>query len=146
MPTTDKLADMLARGSAQMMANDPIARSALKIALLAADLFVPVEQDEAEQKQAGGVSLMAADIGGTPHVLLFSSKALLGAFTGPDTRFAKAAGKDIFANLAGHYAILNPGPNGRAFAPEDIADILGKDGAAAHVHGPDCGPKCGHDH
>ncbi|PHR93001.1 MAG: hypothetical protein COA69_06705 [Robiginitomaculum sp.] len=140
----DELADMLRDADAQQMANDPILRKAFSIGLLASDLFVPVEQSEAEQAQAGGVNLQAIPIDDTPHVLLFSSKAKLGAFTGPNTRFARASGLDILTQLRGNFAVLNPGPDGRALAPEDIAEILGDSpnpahGEAGHVHGPNCG-------
>lgn len=140
----DELAEMMAEASAEQMANDPILRKAFSVGLLASDLFVPVEQSAEEQKQAGGVSLQAVSINDTPHVLLFSSKEKLGAFTGPNTRFARASGLDILTQLRGNFAVLNPGPDGRAFVPEDIAEILGDDanpphGQKGHVHGPGCG-------
>ncbi len=140
----DELANMLKQASAEMMANDPIVRKAFSIGLLASDLFIPVEQTEDEQKKAGGVSLQAISINDVPHVLLFSSVEKLGKFMGKGTRFARASGIDVLTQIQNSFAILNPGLNGRALAPEDIMEILG--GAAQtgepHVHGPGCG----HDH
>ena len=141
----DELAGMLDRADPESMQNDPILRQAFTIALLASDLFVPVDQSEDEQKQAGGVSLQAVDIDGNPHVLLFSSQEKLGAFMGTGTRFARASGNAVLPSLRGTYAILNPGEKGRALAPDDIAEILGETpecGREGHVHGPDCT----HDH
>lgn len=118
------------------------ARTGFTIALMASDLFVPVEEDAATQAQAGGVSLKAIDIEGAPHVLLFTSQKKLTAFTSVGTRFARACGKDIFPHLRGAYAVLNPGTEGRQFTPEDIASVLGDMpacGAPGHVHSPDCG-------
>ncbi|PHR60139.1 MAG: hypothetical protein COA43_07510 [Robiginitomaculum sp.] len=142
----DELADMLAQADAQKLTHDPILRKAFSVGILASDLFVPVEQSEDEQAQAGGVSLQAMPINDTPHVLLFSSKEKLGAFMGANTRFARASGLDILTQLQGNFAVLNPGPTGRALAPEDIAEILGKSanpahGETGHVHGPNCGHK-----
>jgi len=141
---TDQLGDMLDEVSAEQMSGDPILRQAFTVALLASDLYVPVEQTEAEQELAGGVSLQAVMIDDTPHVLLFSSREKLGAFTGAGTRFARAAGNAVLPSLRGSYAILNPGEKGRILAPEDIAAILGDDmcGTDGHVHGP----HCNHDH
>lgn len=141
----DKLADMLDKAGAQAMQADPILRQAFTLALLANDLFVPVEQTESEQKQAGGVSLQAVNIDDTPHVLLFSSQEKLGAFMGAGTRFARAQGNAVLPSLRGTHAILNPGEKGRALAPEDIAEILGEKSDCdqeGHVHGP----HCNHDH
>ena len=138
----DDLAKMLDQASAEMMAGDPIVRKAFSVGLLAADLFVPVEQTETEQKQAGGVSLQAVNIDDIPHVMLFSSIEKLGAFMGEGTRFARASGLDVLGQIKHSFAILNPGPDGRALAPDDIAEILGKPESTPHVHGPDCG----HDH
>lgn len=143
--TTDELAEMIAGTSPETIAGDPILKQAFTVALLASDLFIPVEQTENEQKQAGGVSLQAVDVEGTPHVLLFSSQEKLGAFTGAGTRFARAAGNAVLPSLRGHHAILNPGKNGRAFTPDDIAEILGDEHGCdeeGHVHGPGCN----HDH
>ena len=142
---TDELAEMIDGTTPEQMAGDPILRQAFTVALLASDLFVPVEQTEDEQKQAGGVSLQAVMIDDNPHVLLFSSQEKLGAFTGTGTRFARATGDAVLPSLKGSYAILNPGVNGRVLAPEDIAVILGDSadcGHEGHVHGPNCG----HDH
>lgn len=141
----DQLADMIDGTTPEQMAGDPILRQAFSVALLASDLFVPVEQNEDEQKQDRGVSLQAVDVNGVPHVLLFSSQEKLGAFTGPGTRFARAVGNAVLPSLRGNHAVLNPGENGRALAPEDIAEILGDSpecGHEGHVHGPDCN----HDH
>jgi len=68
------------------------------------------------------------------------------AFSQTGTRFARANGSSFFPSLMGHHAILNPGPAGLVFTPEDIAEILGKDatqphqgcGSKEHVHGPGC--------
>jgi hypothetical protein len=140
----DQLGDMLESVSAEQMSTDPILRQAFTVALLASDLFVPVEQTEEEQEQAGGVSLQAVMIDEVAHVLLFSSQEKLGAFSGPGTRFARASGNAVLPSLRGSFAILNPGKKGRILAPEDIATILGEDvcGHEDHVHGPDCN----HDH
>lgn len=140
---SDDLANMLEQATPEMMQSDPIVRKAFSVGLLASDLFVPVEQSEDEQKQAGGVSLQAIGINDTPHVLLFSSIEKLGAFMGAGTRYARASGLDVLTQLQGGFAILNPGENGRALAPDDIAEILGDAANAAHgqpghVHGPDC--------
>ena len=142
----DQLADMLEQADAQTMANDPIIRAAFSVAVLASDLFVPVQETQAQQAQNGGVSLQAIEIEGEAHVLLFSSKEKLAAFTDGETRFARAAGQDIFPSLRGAHAVLNPGPDGRAFAPDDIAQILGEPvgtdnpphGHAGHVHTDSC--------
>lgn len=128
------------------LANDPIARRAFSVALLASDFFLPVEESAAEQAKAGGVSLLSIQINGQPHAVLFSSEARLREFSSAGTRFARAAGASFFPSLMGHYAILKPGPAGLVLAPEDIAEILGQKatqphqpcGAPGHVHGPDC--------
>ncbi len=138
----DDLAKMLDQASAEMMAGDPIVRKAFSVGLLAADLFVPVYQTEDEQAQAGGISLQAVNIDDTPHVLLFSSIEKLGEFMDAGTRYACASGLDILSQIRHSFAILNPGPDGRALAPDDIAEILGKPEPTPHVHGPNCG----HDH
>ena len=142
---TDELAELMDGTTPEQMAGDPILRKAFTLALLASDLFLPVEQDEDEQKQAGGVSLQAVDVEGVPHVLLFSSQEKLGAFSGPGTRFARAIGNAVLPSLRGNHAILNPGKNGRALTPDDISEILGESpdcGHEGHVHGPNCT----HDH
>ena len=142
----DKFGKLMDETSPEQLAADPIMRQAFITALLASDIFVPVEETAAEQKAAGGVSVRAVDIEGTPHVLMFTSPARLGAFMGKDaegSRYASAPGSAIFPSMRGAHAILNPGPKGRAFTPEDIEALLG--GAHAHhdhVHGPDCN----HDH
>ena len=143
----DLLAEMIDGTTPEQMAGDPILRQAFTIALLASDLFVPVEQSENEQKQAGGVSLQAVLINDIPHVLLFSSKEKLGAFTGPGTRFARAVGNAVLPSIKDGYAILNPGEKGRALTPEDMEMILGEKpvdtcGQDGHQHGPNCN----HDH
>ena len=61
---------------------------------------------------------------------------------GEGARFARASGLDVLTQIQNRFAILNPGSDGRAFAPDDIAEILGKPEPTPHVHGPDCG----HDH
>lgn len=142
---SDELAEMIEGTTPEQMAGDPILRQAFSVALLASDLFVPVDQSEVEQKQAGGISLQAIEVDGVAHVLLFSSQENLGAFTGTGTRFARAAGNAVLPSLRGNHAILNPGENGRVLAPDDIADILGDSptcGDEDHVHGP----HCNHDH
>jgi len=141
--TSDKLAQMLEQASAEMMAGDPIVRKAFSVALLASDLYVPVHQSEDAQAADGGVSLQAVEIEGQLHVLLFSSKDKLGTFMGGNTRFARAPGSDILPSLRGGHAVLNPGEQGRVFAPNDMAEILGEPvnpehGAHGHVHGPGC--------
>lgn len=146
--TPSMLEDMLSEGSNAPFADSRAAQTAFTVALLASDIFVPVEQSEDEQSAQGGVTLQAIEIDGAAHVLLFTRAKKLGEFTGPNTRFARAAGKDIFPNLRGAYAVLNPGPQGRQFTPEDIASVLGEGssnpahGEPGHVHGPNCG----HDH
>lgn len=120
----------------------PASRTAFSLALMGSDLFVPVEQSEDEQARAGGVSLQAIDIDAQPHVLLFTSREKLAAFTAVNTRFARASGADIFPNLRGAYAVLNPGALGRQFTPQDIAALLGDEvagcGAPGHVHTDKC--------
>lgn len=141
----DELAKMIENTTPEQMAGDPILRQAFSVALLASDLFVPVEQTEDQQNQAGGVSLQAVEVEGVPHVLLFSSQEKLGAFTGPGTRFARAAGNAVLPSFRGNHAILNPGKHGRALTPDDISEILGESadcGHEGHVHGP----HCNHDH
>lgn len=139
-PSTLEL--LLGEGLNAPFADTKAAQTAFTIALLSSDLFVPVEQSEGEQAAQGGVTLQAVEIDSVAHVLLFTSAEKLGAFTGPDTRFARAAGKDIFPNLSGAHAVLNPGPNGRQLTPDDIAALLGEQDAPGHVHGP----HCNHDH
>ena len=144
MAKIDELGEMLESVSAEQMSADPILRQSFTIALLASDLFVPVDQSESEQEEAGGVSLQAVMINDIAHVLLFSSQEKLGEFTGAGTRFARAAGNAVLPSLRGSYAILNPGEKGRILAPEDIAAILGDEDCEqeGHVHGP----HCNHDH
>ena len=137
---------LLSNTAPEDLVNDPIARRAFSVALLASDFFLPVEESAEEQAEAGGVSLMAIQINGHAHAVLFSSEARLREFSPSGTRFARASGASFFPSMMGHYAILNPGPSGLVLAPEDIAEILGKDstqphqgcGAPGHVHGPDC--------
>lgn len=128
------------------LANDPIARRAFSVALLASDFYLPVEQSAKEQADAGGVSLMAIEINGQAHAMLFSSEARLREFASSGTRFARASGASFFPSLSGNYAILNPGPSGLVLTPDDIAEIMGNGptqlrqacGGPGHVHGPDC--------
>lgn len=120
------------------------ARTAFSLALMSHDLFVPVEQSAAEQERDGGVSLQAIAIDGIAHILLFTSRDKLASFADEGTRFARASGKDIFSNLRGAYAVLNPGPLGRQFTPDDIVVLLGEAPSTrcetpGHVHGPNCG-------
>lgn len=138
--------EMLKHTTPEQLAGDPIARKAFSVAMLASDFYLPVEQNAEEQSEAGGVSLKAVVINNTPHVVLFSSEGRMKAFSQTGTRFARANGSSFFPSLMGHHAILNPGPAGLVFTPEDIAEILGKDataphqgcGSQGHVHGPNC--------
>ena len=140
--TNDPLEKFFTETTPEQLAHDPVLRSAFTVALMASDLFIPVEESEAEQAAAGGVSLMAVNVEGQPHVMLFSSEARLKNFASAGTRFAKASGADVLPSLRGHHAILNPGPEGRILTPEDIAKITGEQaqdcGAPGHVHGPGC--------
>lgn len=141
-PSKDDLASMLEQASAEMMAGDPIVRKAFSVGLLAAEIFVPVYQTEDEQASTGGVSLQAMNINDMPHVILFSSVEKLGEFMDVGTRYACAPGLDVLTQIQNSFAVLNPGPDGRVLAPDDIAEILGNPAPAPHVHGPNCG----HDH
>jgi hypothetical protein len=137
---------MLAHTTPEQLAGDPIARKAFSVAMLASDFYLPVQEDVEQQAEAGGVSLQAVVINKQPHVVLFSSEDRMNAFAPSGTRFARANGSTFFPSLMGHYAILNPGPAGLVFTPDDIAEILGESptqphqgcGAPGHVHGPDC--------
>lgn len=149
MTDLDKL---LASASPEQLADDPIMRAAFIVGLMASDIYVPVMESEEAQDEAGGVSLMAISVEDVAHVLLFSNEKNLRKFASTGQRFAKASGTDIFPNLMGQYAILNPGPKGLKLTPEDIAQINGKSahansaigqpaiphGAPGHVHGPGC--------
>lgn len=138
-PPKDELASMLEQASAEMMAGDPIVRKAFSVGLLAAEIYVPVYQSEDEQAATGGVSLQAMNINDMPHVILFSSVEKLGEFMDVGTRYACASGLDVLTQIQNSFAVLNPGPDGRVLAPDDIAEILGKPTPAPHVHGPNCG-------
>lgn len=138
---------MLASAAPEQLANDPIMRAAFIVGLMASDIFIPVMESEDEQADAGGVSLMAMPVEDVPHVLLFSSEKALRKFANTGQRFAKVSGMNLFPNLMGQNAILNPGPKGLKLTPEDIAQINGKSatgqpaiphGAPGHVHGPGC--------
>lgn len=141
---------MLASASPQDLANDPIMRAAFIVGLMASDIFVPVMESEDEQADAGGVSLMAMSVEDVPHVLLFSNEKALRKFANTGQRFAKVSGLNLFPNLMGQNAILNPGPKGLKLTPEDINQINGaqSNGATArptiphgqpgHVHGLGC--------
>lgn len=138
---------MLASTSPEQLAGDPIMRAAFIVGLMASDLFIPVMESEAEQTVSGGVSLMAMAVDDVPHVLIFSSEPSLRAFASTGQRFAKVSGLNLFPNLSGQNAILNPGPKGLKLTSEDIAQINGKSstgqaaiphGAPGHVHGPGC--------
>ncbi|WP_026941889.1 SseB family protein [Hellea balneolensis] len=138
--------DMLAHTTPEQLAGDPIARKAFSVAMLASDFYLPVEENEKKQADKSGISLQAVVVNNTPHVVIFSSEERMNAFAPSGTRFARANGGSFFPSLMGHHAILNPGPAGLVFTPEDIAEILGKDftpphqgcGAPGHVHGPGC--------
>jgi len=138
---------MLSSTSPEQLANDPIMRAAFIVGLMAADIFVPVMESADEQAEAGGVSLMAVNVDDAPHVLLFSNEKALRKFAKTGQRFAKVSGLNLFPNLMGQNAILNPGPKGLKLTPEDIAQINGQSstqppsiphGAPGHVHGPGC--------
>lgn len=137
---------MLQHTTPEQLAGDPIARKAFSVAMLASDFYLPVEQSEKEQANSGGVSLQAVVINNQPHVVLFSSEDRMNAFAPAGTRFARANGSSFFPSLIGHYAILNPGPSGLVFTPDDVTEILSKEttaphqgcGAPGHVHGPGC--------
>lgn len=138
--------EILSQTTPQQLAGDPIARKAFTISMLASEFYLPVEESEKQQKDKGGISLQAVVVNNRPHVILFSSEDRMNAFAPSGTRFARATGSSFFPSLMGHHAILNPGPEGLVFTPQDIAEILGKDftpphqgcGAPGHVHGPDC--------
>lgn len=139
----DAIAELLDAASAEDFAADPVKQMLLGTAMLASDLFIPVHESADEQAQAGGVSLVATPVNDVPHVLLFSSQQKLADMMGAGQRFARASGKDVLMQLQSAHAILNPGPHGRAMAPEDIRKILGKSasiphGQPGHVHGPGC--------
>lgn len=138
---------MLASTSPEQLAGDPIMRAAFIVGLMASDVFVPVMENEDEQADAGGVSLMAMPVDDVAHVLIFSSEKALRKFANTGQRFAKVSGANLFPNLMGQNAILNPGPKGLKLTPEDIAQINGKGstgqaaiphGQPGHVHGPGC--------
>lgn len=137
---------MLTHTTPEQLAGDPIARKAFSVAMLASTFYLPVEGDAKQQAQAGGVSLQAVMINNQPHVVLFSSEERMNAFAPAGTRFARVDGNGFLPSLMGHYAILNPGPAGLVFTPDDIAEILGQTstqphqgcGAPGHVHGPGC--------
>lgn len=138
---SDPLEKFFTDASPEQMASDPILQQAFTVALLASDLFVPVEETEDQQKEAGGVSLMALSIEGQPHIMIFSSEARLREFMTAGTRFARASGNSILPSLQGQYAILNPGPDGRVMTPGDIGKITQQPidyEAPGHVHGPGC--------
>ena len=152
MTDLDKL---LASVNPEQLAGDPIMRAAFIVGLMASDIYVPVMESESEQADAGGVSLMAVNVEDTPHVLLFSNEKALRKFASTGQRFAKVSGLDLFPNLKGQNAILNPGPKGLKLTPEDIAQINGETNGATqrptihhgqnvphgmpgHVHGPNC--------
>ena len=138
--------EMLKHTTPEQLAGDPIARKAFSVAMLASDFYLPVEQSEKEQADAGGISLQAVVINNQPHIVMFSSEARMNAFAPAGTRFARANGGSFFPSLQGHHAILNPGPAGLVFTPDDVAEILGQKptephqgcGAPGHVHGPGC--------
>ncbi len=140
---------MLSSTTPAQLAGDPIMRAAFIAGLMASDIFIPVMESEAEQANSGGVSLMAIPVEDVPHVLLFSSEKALRKFASTGQRFAKVSGLNLFPNLMGQNAILNPGPKGLKLTPKDIAQINGKSanstgqpaiphGAPGHVHGPGC--------
>ena len=136
---------MLASAAPEQLANDPIMRAAFIVGLMASDIFIPVMESEDEQANAGGVSLMTISVEDVPHVLLFSNEKALRKFASTGQRFAKVSGLNLFPNLMGQNAILNPGPKGLKLTPEDIAQINGSTqqpsiphGAPGHVHGPGC--------
>lgn len=140
---------MLGATTPENLAGDPILRKAFIVGLMASDIFVPIEGSEAQQAEAGGVSLIAIVVEGLPHAVLFSSKDKLAEFTGTGTRFAKVTGNALFPSLLGQNAILNPGPSGLRLTPEDIEEINGRTpnataqpqegcGVQGHVHGPNC--------
>ena len=137
---------MLKHTTPEQLAGDPIARKAFSVAMLTSDFFLPVEESAEEQAEAGGISLQAVVINNQPHIVLFSSVERMNAFAPVGTRFARASGSSFFPSLIGHYAILNPGPAGLVFTPDDIGEILGKKttqphqgcGSPGHVHGPGC--------
>lgn len=138
---------MLASATPEQLAGDPIMRAAFIVGLMASEIFIPVMESESEQESAGGVSLMAMPVDDVPHILLFSNEKALRKFATSGQRFAKVTGFNLFPNLMGQNAILNPGPKGLKLTPEDIAQINGKSatgqpqaahGEPGHVHGPGC--------
>lgn len=144
---------LLSHASPDQLAADPILRKAFIVGLMASDIFVPVDESEAEQAKADGVSLMAVSAYGTPHVVIFSNEAFLRGFCTSGQRFAKVSGTSLFPNLLGQNAVLNPGPKGLQLTSEDIAEINGQPrsgeagstqrqaiahGEEGHVHGPNC--------
>jgi len=137
---------MLSQTTPEQLASDPILRKAFTVAMLASDFYLPVEGTEADQAEAGGISLQAVVVNQQPHVVLFSSEGRMNAFAPTGTRFARVSGTNFFPSLLGNYAILNPGPAGLVLTPDDIAEILGegatqphrKCGTPGHVHGPGC--------
>src|SRR5439155_23380788 len=67
----------------------------------------------------------AIDIGGTPHVAVFSSPAAVAALFGDDTPVIALGGRDLLAAFAGRHLILNPAsPPAKALTPPEIAALL----------------------
>lgn len=138
--------NMLESTTPEQLAGDPIARKAFSIAMLASEFYLPIDSSEKDENTKNGVTLQAVVINKQPHIVLFSSEERMNSFAPSGTRFARATGTSFFPSLQGHYAILNPGPAGLVFTPDDIAEVLGQKatvpeqgcGSPGHVHGPGC--------
>jgi len=123
---------MLSQTTPEQLAGDPIARKAFSVAMLASDFYLPVSKKAKNQADSSKISLQAVVINNQPHVVMFSSEDRMNSFAPSGTRFARANGSSFFPSLKGQYAILNPGPAGLVFTPEDIAEIIGKKATQPH--------------
>jgi len=133
---------VLSQTTTEQLAGDPIARKAFSVAMLMSDFYLPVQESAKEKAAADNISLQAVVINEKPHVVLFSSESRMNSFVPTGTRFARANGSSFFPSLQGQYAILNPGPTGLVFTPDDITEILATKTTQPHQdHG--CGnPGC----
>jgi hypothetical protein len=113
-------------------ASDPSARPRFYEVLSKSDLVVidenpgPGLADGPRRLEAGqSLQLRQLDVGGVPHVPVFSSSARISAVVKTEVRILAMNTKALFEIVAGSHAILNPGSQyGKQLTPEEMAQVV----------------------
>jgi hypothetical protein len=113
-------------------ATDPTARPRFYELLSKSDLLVidespgPGPARGRQVLEAGrSLQLRSLDLGGVPHIPVFSSRDRISAVVKTEVRYLAMNAKALFEIVAGSHLILNPGaPYGKQLTPEEIAQVV----------------------